>query len=999
MQKRNIISNNLKEDNFISHKTLLATNPALSKEWHPTKNGSITPQDVTFGSHKKIWWQCRKGHEWEVSIYSRAIGRGCPYCSGNLVSIDNCLQTKNPKLAKEWHPAKNASLTAKDVTSGSQKKVWWICNRGHEWEAKVADRNRGIGCPYCAGKFVSKDYNLQVSNPSLAMQWHPKRNGSLSPKDVTPGSKKKIWWICDNGHEWQAAVQNRNKGSGCPHCPRIITRKVSENECLLALNPEVAKEWHPTKNDTLTPRDVTSGSSKKVWWMCRKGHEWKASIANRNNGSGCPYCSNKKVSKENSLALRFPNISQEWHPTKNIPLTPQNVTPGSNKKIWWICKNQHEWKAEVHVRTHGHGCPYCTGRKVGIDNNLAFKYPELSKDWNYAKNKGIKPEDVVPGSKMKVWWKCKNGHEWNTQIYSRAIRGHGCPYCSGWKAGKGYNLGEKFPDVAKEWHPFKNDNLTPFDITSGSSKKVWWLCKRGHEWMAPPKSRVNGSGCPHCKSKSSRLEIRLLSELIPIFKDVKWREKIHGFECDIYIPRYSIGVEVDGYPWHKGYENRDKRKDDTLLKHGIKIYRVRHYKLSKIRGEDIIFNDIDKKLSIIKKVLFQIKLNQNLSKNEEDKIQEYISSNAFINDEMYRRIVSYLPSPEPENSLATIYPHLKKEWDYHKNSPLKPEMFSTGSHKTIWWKCKKGHSWEETIKHRTIGYKCPYCSGRRIGDDNNFAVKYSYLLHEWLTEKNFGLDPYKLAPKSNIKVWWKCTKGGHEWEATISSRTAAKSGCPYCSGRRVSGENNLAFKYPNVAREWHPFNNKNLTPFDVTPGTNKKVWWQCNQGHEWKASIADRKGGHGCPYCTGKKTAKDNSLAVLFPNLVKEWHTELNNDLKPTLVTPGSRRKIFWTCQYRHIWTASIYSRTKNGHGCPYCAGQRATKENNLATKYPQIAKEWHPTKNSFPPEEATPRSNKKVSWKCNNGHEWEATIKSRTRGKGQPGVGGCPICKLKHRH
>ena len=132
--------------------SLLNTNPDLAKEWHPTRNAPLSPKDVTQGSGKEVWWVCGKGHEWETTVNNRNRGKGCPYCSGQMVCIDNCLYTINPSLAKEWHPTKNAPLTPKDVTQGSDKKVWWICGKSHEWEATVNHRNRGRGCPYCSGR-------------------------------------------------------------------------------------------------------------------------------------------------------------------------------------------------------------------------------------------------------------------------------------------------------------------------------------------------------------------------------------------------------------------------------------------------------------------------------------------------------------------------------------------------------------------------------------------------------------------------------------------------------------------------------------------------------------------------------------------------------------------------------------------------------------------------------------------------------------------------------
>jgi len=171
------------------HYNLQVINPNLAKEWHPTKNGSLTPHDVAPGSDKKVWWVCDKNHEWKTRVSVRSIGAGCPYCTNRKVSDDNCLQTLNPDLAKEWYPTKNGSLTPRNIIASSSKKVWWLCEKGHEWKVRVGERNKGSRCPYCSGNKVCDDNCLQTLNPDLAKEWHPTKNGSLTPRDVVPGSK------------------------------------------------------------------------------------------------------------------------------------------------------------------------------------------------------------------------------------------------------------------------------------------------------------------------------------------------------------------------------------------------------------------------------------------------------------------------------------------------------------------------------------------------------------------------------------------------------------------------------------------------------------------------------------------------------------------------------------------------------------------------------------------------------------------------------------------
>lgn len=128
------------------------------------------------------------------------------------------------------------------------------------------------------------------------------------------------------------------------------------------INPQIGEAHDPTKNE-MTPSDVTTGSGIKVWWQCEKGHEWQATIGNRSSGRGCPFCSGKRPSAENNLQILNPDLAKQWHPTKNGDLTPCDVTASSGKKVWWMCKREHEWEATINSRSSGCGCPYCSKRR------------------------------------------------------------------------------------------------------------------------------------------------------------------------------------------------------------------------------------------------------------------------------------------------------------------------------------------------------------------------------------------------------------------------------------------------------------------------------------------------------------------------------------------------------------------------------------------------------------------------------------------------------------
>ena len=217
-----------------SKKCLANVTPELTLEWHPVKNGKLTPSDVSFGSHKKIWWRCNRGHEWAASVASRSTNlNGCPYCANKMVCVDNCLGTLHPELVSEWHLTKNNSLTPHDVVSGSGKYVWWICHKGHEWESRVVDRINGYGCPYCSNMKTCKDNCLATMSLEISQQWNPIKNGKLTPNDVTPGSNKNVWWICHQGHEWKSRVADRTRrGHNCPYCSG---QKVCKDNCLATM--------------------------------------------------------------------------------------------------------------------------------------------------------------------------------------------------------------------------------------------------------------------------------------------------------------------------------------------------------------------------------------------------------------------------------------------------------------------------------------------------------------------------------------------------------------------------------------------------------------------------------------------------------------------------------------------------------------------------------------------------------------------------------------------
>ena len=536
-------------------------------------------------------------------------------------------------------------------------------------------------------------------------------------------------------------------------------------------NAELMAEWNWEKNIEFDfdPKLLTVGSGKKVWWKCSKGHEWQATIDRRSQGKGCPYCSGRNAIKgKNDLQTVNPALAKEWNYDKNNGLTPTDVLPSSNKKVWWKCGKGHEWQAMIRSRNDGRGCPYCSGRHaVNGKNDLQTVNPVLATEWNYERNRGLMPMDVLPNSNKKVWWKCSKGHEWQSTVANRN-NGNGCPYCLARYAVKGENdLQTVNPALAKEWNYEKNDDLKPEEFTANSNKDVWWKCSKGHVWHASIANRSKGNGCPVCNSerKTSFPEYALAYYLKRSGLDVVHLYRAKGYELDIYIPSLKIAIEYDGYYWHKNRMRKDIEKNYKCKKDGIKLYRLREG-LPPLNDSsiDYIVQENQKNLS---KVLEAV-----LSEIIGDCISVDMETDAVAIENL--RVLT-----EKENSLFFSNPETTGEWHYEKNGVLKPEHFAPNSHRKVWWKCQIGHEWQASIANRNKGRGCPYCSGKKVLPGyNDLQTVNPALANEWNYEKNTGVRPIDVTPNSNKKAWWICSNG-HEWEAKINNRNNG-NGCPIC---------------------------------------------------------------------------------------------------------------------------------------------------------------------------------------------------------------------------
>lgn len=259
----------------------------------------------------------------------------------------------------------------------------------------------------------------------------------------------------------------------------------------------------------------------------------------------------------------------------------------------------------------------------------------------------------------------------------------------------------------------------------------------------------------------------------------------------------------------------------------------------------------------------------------------------------------------------------------------------------------------------------------------------------WNQDKN-TLDPWNLG-KGGVKnkAFWDCDKG-HTWEATIHSVTSLGSRCPYCSGiKRITGVNDLKTLHPDLIDTlWLHELNTHVDPNTVGPQSTAKVWWGCENNHEWESPIAPVVNGRRCPYCQNRKVLRGyNDISTTHPDIVRAMWSR-NNEISPEDYTRGSKTPALWVCEDGHEWVSTIKSVVSKGSSCPVCSGHRVLPGfNDLASTQPELVAElWNYSANTVDPSSITMGSGTRAHWSCGR-HTWESTVHDVVSGH------RCPVC------
>nr|WP_158299763.1 zinc-ribbon domain-containing protein [Glycomyces paridis] len=663
--------------------------------------------------------------------------------------------------------------------------------------------------------------------------------------------------------------------------------------------------------------------------------------------------------------------------------------------------------------------------------NLALDNPALAAQWHPVKNGDLTPADIPACWNSKAWWACPEcAHEWEAYVSNRnkAANPRGCPQCASRsrfgfrKPPPGGSLAEVRPDVAAEWHPNRNGDLTPSDLLPGSSKRsLWWQCPRGHEWQTSPSMRTSqNTRCPKCIPQgTSRFEIELFHELRAagclVVHDLRLPEGTRWRQVDIAAPEWHLAIEFDGNLHHRTSQSRDSEKTADLTALGWTVVRVRQG-LEALTDRDLCIPITATVLEAAQLLLAHLAY-----------LGYPVNADAYVRagSRMGAAAAAAAYKERVQRSLASDHPELVCDWDTNTNG-TGPEAYGSGSQERVWWRCHScGHQWKAAVAGRANGSGpgCATCKQAKRKQPKppppgqSLADKYPVIAAEVAADLNEGRTGADFMPASQWKIWWRCARG-HAWIQKVADRTIKGAGCKECRKmdaplryRPDEFEDSLAAD-PEIAAAWHPTRNEGRTPRDYKITSDYRVWWQCPDcGREWESSVRSRtKQRGGCRTCVfadkrGHRTPPPGgSAAELFPRIVPNWHPTKNGELNPWNLVPAANVTVHWLCERGHETSSLLSSRTTGGASCPECerhdrwATYHAERAHvaSFAAARPDLVDQWDREANPEGPEEVRKESRTLVWWRCPTcGHRWQASPVARSRAEGT----GCRSCILKARH
>lgn len=692
-----------------------------------------------------------------------------------------------PELAKQWDYEKNGDLTPETVSYGSNKKVWWICSKcGQSYQKRIGNRTapskysvESDKCPICLGRVIIPGVNsLKAKYPDIiAREWDFEKN-TIDPDTISPHYRQKMWWRCPIGHSYDSLPGNKiqHTGGDCPYCS---SNRLCKETSLGYVNPELAKEWHPTKNGVLTPFDVFASTNKYIWWQCPTcGHEWRSQCSNRNVGKrGCPNCAKGRsssvpeqllyrcvkkffpeaisrhiVDKEEidvfipSLNIGFEYDGQRYHNQSKLPKDIAKTKRLISKGIILYRFREGDCP-DISV-------PKCTVIKV----NYSPDYSDLEVKLN------ILLKQLLPNTAVSI----------NFDKVINEVRAElDClPYERSFEAAEEMKRKEGINPVAL-WDYEANAPLTPKMVTTKSAKKVNWICPINpkHKWRSLISSISNGWGCPHCAKRYQ-------------YSTAEWIEQakeVHGDKYNYCMVEYTNSennVKII-CPKHGVFEQNPSMH---LSGHGCPY--CAHQKFHQLESLALLRPDIASEwdyernndsgftpdtIGIDTRRKFWWHCNNGCN-------HSYLATIAFRVSRNSGCAVCHGKQVAPDDtSFAALFPEIAKEWC--EENDKKPNEIAAGSDYEALWKCPNPNHppYRQKVQVRSRGCGCVYC--------NRYGRKHPKDFEDELKDKHPHIKLLSSFTRMSDNLVCQCKECGHIWKPTGNSVLKGK-GCPKCRGGR-----------------------------------------------------------------------------------------------------------------------------------------------------------------------------------------------------------------------
>lgn len=703
----------------------------------------------------------------------------------------------------------------------------------------------------------------------------------------------------------------------------------------------VMRDYWDYENNEVDPTTLGSASKTEIHLKCPIGHRFVKSVSSFLSSPKCPGCYLEK----NSIVAIKPEIKTWWDYEKNGEDRPERHTKAESTKVWWRCpKCTYSWCSEILSRMLSKDqCPCCDlgiALQSGV-NDAATRCPEILLDWDF-ENNNLHPEEVFLKEKRPVFWKCHIcSYQWSSSIYGHIKRQpdgtyslRKCKFCSDKVKVAGINdFKALYPELAQEYVPELN-SIPLEGLAPTSMDKIFWRCNTCNQiFDCAPGSRV-GAGRS-------------------------------GKGCPFCTHKRPIKGKNDLITWceNNGQQALLLEWDFSRNKKQPEDY---YYKTSKS---------------------VHWKCNNNASHIWDASIADRI---------LGRSKCPTCFKVKPRLKFSEAHPEMLKYWDYEKNE-FGPDHYNEFSNESVFWKCDKGHSFEQLIfRFSSKGFYCIICENTQLVKQvNDLKTMYPEIAADWDYEKNqFSPEHYKV--NANKKVWWICPDGHPSYQRTIRERVLERDkNCPICMNTGVvAGINDALSHYPKLKKIWDYKGNVGKGPGEISFKYQRKIDCTCTKGHHWNEYLSALiNADFTCAHCEDRKPLLGfNTLIDLYPDIAADWDYDdpHNQSVTPDLVTTTKGVQYAWICQEcGNTYLASIPDRLKNKKGCLFCNCIKVDPDRtSFKALYPELASEFS-VENDYNPSNIFPSHCHSVKWNCHQcGMTWYGRIRDRIAG-----ISTCPYC------